>query len=110
MILAIDASDKSLPRLLICASDREREWSLASNVMPCTSCPVLCVSVGPQKLVKMKRNVSVQLLTFAKWMLGSDVEFTTETVGGRTGLFDLNHDLNHFKKSLIYNLFNFWFF
>ena len=32
VILAIDGSDKSLPRLLICASNRER--SLASNVMP----------------------------------------------------------------------------
>ena len=32
-ILAIDESDKSLPRL-ICMSDRERERSLASNVMP----------------------------------------------------------------------------
>ena len=27
------ASDKSLPRLLICASDRERKESFASNVM-----------------------------------------------------------------------------
>ena len=34
-ILTIDTSDKSLPRLLICSSDRERERSLASNVMPC---------------------------------------------------------------------------
>ena len=34
-ILKIDASDKSLPRLLICASDRERERSLASKMKPC---------------------------------------------------------------------------
>ena len=34
-ILAIDASDKSLPRLLICASDRER--SLTSKMMPWVS-------------------------------------------------------------------------
>ena len=33
--LTIDASDKSLPRLLICVSDRERERSLASNMKPC---------------------------------------------------------------------------
>ena len=34
VILAIDTSDKLLPRLLICASDRERERSLASKMMP----------------------------------------------------------------------------
>ena len=33
-ILTIDVSDKSLPKLLICASDRERERSLALNMMP----------------------------------------------------------------------------
>ena len=31
-ILIIDASDNSFHRLLICASDRERERSLASNM------------------------------------------------------------------------------
>ena len=44
-ILTIDASDKLLPRSLICASDRARERSLASNVM-------LCLNLGNRYVLK----------------------------------------------------------
>ena len=73
-ILTIDASDKLLPILLIYASDRERERSLASNVIPCGSV-VVSTSALHDRILSSRPAPGMGMFGVKTWLSTLETEY-----------------------------------